>query len=122
MTSAVNPVGMASQPLTTVSPRFHIVLSRFSRTALSLRAGGPGPLYRTSVALVLRRASTPGGTCMKALAIISFVAVALIALTRPAAAPVASVDDGGRELVKKAGSGGPVRIEVGRIATPRAPR
>src|SRR5881296_2312844 len=122
MTSAVNPVGMASQPLTTVSPRFHIVLSRFSRTALSLRAGGPGPLYRTSVALVLRRASTRGGTCMKALTIISFVAVALIALTGPAAAQVQSVNDADRELVKKAASGGLAEVEFGRIATQRAAR
>src|SRR3989449_11193689 len=60
MTSAVKAVGIDSHPLTAVSPRFHIVLRRFSRTVLSLRADTPGPLYRTSVALVLPRAA-PGG-------------------------------------------------------------
>src|SRR3989442_5316602 len=57
MPSAVKAVGIDSHPLTGVSPRFHIVLRRFSRTVLSLRADTPGPLYRTSVALVLRRAA-----------------------------------------------------------------
>src|SRR5438034_1014494 len=59
MTSAVKAVGIDSHPLTAVSPRFHIVLRRFSRTVLSLRADTLGPLYRTSVALVLRPAA-PG--------------------------------------------------------------
>src|SRR2546422_10329747 len=60
MTSAVKAVGIDSHPLTAVSPRFHIVLRRFSRPVLSLRADTPRPLYRPSVALVLRRAA-PGG-------------------------------------------------------------
>src|SRR5947208_15869337 len=61
MTSAVKAVGIDSHPLTAVSPRFHIVLRRFSRTVLSLRADTLGPLYRTSVALVLRPATPRGG-------------------------------------------------------------
>src|SRR3989442_9072735 len=60
MTSAVKAVGIDSHPLTAVSPRFHIVLRRFSRTVLSLRADTPRPLYRPPVALLLRRAA-PGG-------------------------------------------------------------
>ena len=59
---------------------------------------------------------------MKALTIISFVAVALIALTGPAAAQVQSVNDADREFVKKAASGGVAEVEFGRIATQRAAR
>src|SRR5947208_3471381 len=96
MTSAVKAVGIDSHPLTAVSPRFHIVLRRFSRTVLSLRADTPGPLYRTSVALVLRRA-TPGWpprrSVMKVLTIISLVAAALVALTGPAAAQIQLVNE-----------------------------
>jgi putative membrane protein len=59
---------------------------------------------------------------MKALTIISFVAVALIALTGPAAAQVQSVNDADREFVTKAASGGVAEVEFGRIATQRAAR
>src|SRR5262249_48749327 len=60
MTSAVNAVGIDSHPLTTVSPRFQMVLRRFSRTMISSGRKGPAPLYRTSVALFLRRLTSGG--------------------------------------------------------------
>src|SRR3989442_13876426 len=86
MTSAVKAVGIDSHPLTAVSPRFHIVLRRFFRTVLSPRADAPRPLYRTSVALVLRRAA-PGGPpeaeFMKALTRTGPVVAARVRPTRP---------------------------------------
>src|SRR5438309_11194289 len=106
MTSAVKALGIDSHQLTAVSPRFNIVLRRFSRTVLSLRADAPRPLYRTSVALVLRRAAPGvaprGGLVMKALTIIGIVAAALVALTGPAAAQIQLGRDRGRDVVNTA--------------------
>jgi putative membrane protein len=59
---------------------------------------------------------------MKALTVISLVAVALVTLTGPAAAQVSVVNDADREFVKKAASGGVAEVELGRIATQRAAR
>jgi putative membrane protein len=59
---------------------------------------------------------------MKALTVISLVAVALVVLTVPAAAQVSVVNDADREFVKKAANGGVAEVELGRIATQRAAR
>jgi putative membrane protein len=58
---------------------------------------------------------------MKALTVISFIAVALVALIGPAAAQV-QVNDADREFVNKAASGGVAEVEFGQIATQRAAR
>jgi putative membrane protein len=58
---------------------------------------------------------------MKALTVISFVAVALIALTVPAAAQ-GQLNDADREFVNKAAIGNVAEIELGRVATQRASR
>src|ERR671937_1171020 len=125
ITSAVKPVGMASQPLTTVSPRFHIVRSRFSRTLLSFRrAMGPGhstaPRWHSSCG-ACRPGCPPEEEIMKALTVISFVAVVLVALTVPAAAQ-GQLSAADREFVNKAAIGNVAEIELGRVATQRAAR
>jgi len=58
---------------------------------------------------------------MKALTVISFVAVALIALTVPVAAQ-GQLNDADREFVNKAAIGNVAEIELGRVATQRAAR
>jgi putative membrane protein len=58
---------------------------------------------------------------MKALTVISFVAVVLVALTVPAAAQ-GQLNEADREFVKKAAIGNVAEIELGRVATQRAAR
>jgi putative membrane protein len=58
---------------------------------------------------------------MKALTVISFVAVALIALAVPAAAQV-QLNEADREFVNKAAIGNVAEVELGRVATQRAAR
>jgi putative membrane protein len=58
---------------------------------------------------------------MKALTVISFVAVALIALAVPAAAQV-QLTAADREFVNKAAIGGVAEVELGRVAMQRASR
>jgi putative membrane protein len=58
---------------------------------------------------------------MKALMVISFVALALIALIGPAAAQ-GQLNDADREFVNKAAIGGVAEVELGRVATQRAAR
>jgi putative membrane protein len=58
---------------------------------------------------------------MKALTVISFVAVVLVALTIPAAAQ-GQLNEADREFVKKAAIGNVAEIELGRVATQRAAR
>src|SRR5881628_1183054 len=127
MTSAENPVGIASQPFTTASPRAHIVFSVFSRTSLSLRADasalGSGatvpqlPGTRLA-ALGPPGRSPPGGLGMKALTILAIAAAALVGLAGPAVAQIQSEQD--REFVRKALSGGLAEVELGQLAMDRA--
>ena len=58
---------------------------------------------------------------MKALMVISFIALALIALIGPAAAQV-QPNNADREFVNKAAIGGVAEVELGRVATQRAAR
>jgi putative membrane protein len=58
---------------------------------------------------------------MKALTVISFVAVALIALAVPAAAQV-QLNQADREFVNKAAIGNVAEVELGRVAVQRAAR
>jgi putative membrane protein len=58
---------------------------------------------------------------MKALTVISFVAVALIALAVPAAAQV-QLNEADREFVNKAAIGNVAEVELGRVAVQRAAR
>ncbi len=59
---------------------------------------------------------------MKALTVISLVAVALLALSGPAAAQVQVVTDADRDFINKAATGNMTEVELGRIATVRAVR
>ena len=59
---------------------------------------------------------------MKALTVISLVAVALLALSGPAAAQVQLVNDADRDFVKKAAIGNTAEVELGRVAMQRATR
>jgi len=59
---------------------------------------------------------------MKALTVISLVAVALLALNGPAAAQVQVVSDADRDFVSKAATGGVTEVQLGRIAAARAAR
>src|SRR5438094_345372 len=126
MTSAVKAVGIDSHPLTAVSPRFHIVLRRFSRTVCSpfgrIRPGHcTAPRWHSSCG-ERRRGGPPRRSVMKALTIISLVAAALVALTGPAAAQIQLVNEADREFVSKAATGGTAEVELGRVATQRAVR
>ena len=59
---------------------------------------------------------------MKALTVISLVAVALLALGAPAAAQIQVVSNADRDFVNKAATGGVTEVELGRIAAVRAVR
>jgi putative membrane protein len=59
---------------------------------------------------------------MKALTVISLIAVALLALSGPAAAQVQVVNDADRDFINKAATGGVTEVALGRIATARAAR
>jgi putative membrane protein len=59
---------------------------------------------------------------MKALTVISLVAVALLALSGPATAQVQVVNDADRDFINKAATGGLTEVELGRIAAQRAAR
>ena len=59
---------------------------------------------------------------MKALTVISLVAVALLALSGPAAAQIQVVNNADRDFINKAATGGVTEVELGRIATMRAAR
>jgi putative membrane protein len=59
---------------------------------------------------------------MKALTVISLVAVALLALSGPAAAQIQIVNTADRDFINKAATGGATEVELGRLATLRAAR
>jgi putative membrane protein len=59
---------------------------------------------------------------MKALTVINLVAVALLALSGPAAAQIQVMNDADREFINKAATGSVNEVELGRIATLRAAR